>query len=87
MAKVEPAIQHQSDAQWDAAVEERVRPAPFRGSRPSLTTVAGGRSGEQPAAVAKLRAGGLWFVMLAAGLAVWTGVIYGLLSGLTDPFN
>ena len=77
MAKVEPAIQHRSDA----------RPAPFRGFRPTLTTVAGGRSSERPAALTKLRAGGWWLVMLAVGLAVWTGGIYGFLSALTNSFN
>jgi hypothetical protein len=77
MAKVGPAIQPRSD----------VRPAPFSGFRPTLTTVPGGRSSERPAALTKLGARGSWLIMLAAGVAAWTGVIYGFLSTLTNSFN
>lgn len=79
MAKVEPAKRHRSDAQWAAPI-----PAP----RPRLTAIAGDRSGERTAAhaVPDVRAVGWWLVVLVAGLAVWTGVFYGLLSRLTGSF-
>jgi hypothetical protein len=55
----------------------------------TLTAVTGGRSDEQPEAgsLAELRSIAWWPVLLCAGLAIWTGAIYGFLRLLTGPFN
>ena len=55
----------------------------------TLTAVTGGRSLERPAAgsLAELRTIGSWALLLCAGLAIWTGAIYGFLRLLTGPFS
>lgn len=55
----------------------------------TLTAVAGGRTGERPAAgpLADLRTIAWWSVLVCAGLAIWTGAIYGFLRLLTGPFS
>lgn len=80
MAKAEPAKRHRSDGRWNV---------PVPASRPRLTAIAGEKSGEGAAShpLAQVKVVGWWLVILAAGLAVWTGAFYAFLSQLTGSFS
>jgi hypothetical protein len=77
-----PATDNWGDAAWGASIEE-----PLRGmaaaSVPALVTEV------QPAArlLPAIRSIACWTLVLGAGLAVWTGAIYGLLRLLTEPLS
>lgn len=73
MAVNEPATESWNDPEWDASAS--AAPALVAEVPPAARTFP------------ELRAIARWTLVLGAGVAVWTGAIYGLLRLLTDPLS